>query len=83
MGITKDERFILALYKQAKESGDIEGICNRYEVGTSIGLHSRAIDAICRLLIQANFIRKKKGEEEIYLTPHGIQLAEKLLNEFN
>jgi predicted transcriptional regulator len=83
MSTTKDERFVLALYKKAKESGDIEGTYNRYEVGSSIGLQFRAVDAICRLLIQANFIKKKKGEEDIYLTSHGIKLAEKLLEEFH
>lgn len=80
MSKTKDERFVLALYKIAKESGDIEGNYNKYQVGESIGLHYRAVDAICRLLIQANFI-KKAGEEDIYLTPHGIKLAEQLLGE--
>ncbi len=80
MSKTKDERFVLALYKIAKESGDLEGNYNKHQVGESTGLHYRAVDAICRLLIQANFI-KKAGEEEIYLTPHGIKLAEKLLEE--
>ncbi len=82
MSKTKDERFVLALYKIAKETGDIEGSYNRYEVGQSIGLHYRGVDAICRLLVQANFI-KKAGEEEIFLTPHGIKLAEQLLGEKN
>lgn len=80
MSKTKDERFVLALYKIAKESGDVEGNYHKYHVGESIGLHYRAVDAICRLLIQANFI-KKAGEEDIYLTPHGIKLAEQLLGE--
>lgn len=80
MSNTKDERFVLALYKIAQESGDLEGNINRYKAGESIGLHYRAVDAICRLLVQANFI-KKAGEDEIYLTPHGIKLAEQLLGE--
>jgi hypothetical protein len=80
MSRTKDERFILAIYKIAKESGDMEGNYDRYEVGNTIGLHYRGVDAICRLLIQANFI-KKSSEDEIYLTPHGIKLAEQLLLE--
>jgi predicted transcriptional regulator len=81
MSTTKDERFVLALYKKAKESGNIENTFNCYEIGSSVGLQFRAVDAICRLLIQSNFIKKKKGEDEIYLTPRGIELAENLLSE--
>ena len=82
MSKTKDERFVLALYKIANETGDPENTCNKYEVGNTIALHYRAVDAICRLLVQANFI-KRAGEEEIYLTPHGLKLAEQLLGEKN
>jgi hypothetical protein len=80
MSKTKDERFVLALYNMAQESGDVEGQINRYQVGDSIGLQYRGVDAICKLLVQANFIRKA-GHEDIFLTPHGIKLAEQLLEE--
>lgn len=80
MGKTKDERFVLQLYKVAKEAGDLEKCFNRYDVGEAIGLHSRGVNAICRLLVQANFVRKV-GEEEVYLTSHGLKLAEQLLGE--
>lgn len=53
---------------------------NRYEMGAKANLHPKAVDAICRLLVQANFIRKA-GEEDVRLTPHGLQLAERLLGE--
>lgn len=75
---TKDENFVIALYEMAKATGDLENPLDRYEVGARVPLHPRAVNAICRLLVQANFI-KKSGEEQIYLTPHGIKLAESLL----
>lgn len=80
MGRTKDELFVLALYAAAKERGDLEGELNKYEVGEKSGVHPKAVDAICKLLVQANFV-KKAGETDIYLTPHGIKLAEQLLGE--
>lgn len=82
MGRTKDENFVLWLYRTAKEAGDIEGSYNRYEVGAKAGLHPKAVDAICKLLVQANFIRKD-GEENIYLTPHGEKLALRLVSEMS
>lgn len=80
MGRTKDELFVLALYKAVKETGDLESRFNKYEIGERSGLHPKAVNAISRLLIQANFI-KKAGQEDIYLTPHGLKLAEQLLGE--
>jgi hypothetical protein len=80
MGKTKDENYVLWLYRTARESGDLENSFNRYVIGEKTGLHPRAVNAICKLLIQANFI-KKEGEENIRLTPHGINLAVRLLGE--
>ena len=80
MGRTKDEQYVLWLYRTAQEAGDIERSFNRYEIGRKAGLHDRAVDAICKLLIQANFIRKA-GEEDVRLTPHGEKLAIQLLGE--
>jgi hypothetical protein len=80
MGRTKDELFVLALYKMASEKGDLESKFNKYEVGDIANVHPKAVNAISRLLVQANFI-KKAGEDDIYLTPHGLKLAEKLLEE--
>lgn len=80
MSKTKDEQFVLWLYRTAKEAGDPEMPLNRYDVGAKAGLHEKGIDAICKLLVQANFIRKA-GEEDVRLTPHGLKLAERLLGE--
>ncbi len=80
MARTKDENFVIWLYRTAVESGDLEGSFNRYDVGTRAGVNPKAVNAICKLLIQANFIRKS-SQEDIRLTPHGEQLALRLLGE--
>ncbi len=80
MGRTKDENFVLWLYRTASESGDLENSFDRYEIGAKAGVNPKAVDAICKLLVQANFIRKA-GESEIRLTSHGEQLALRLLGE--
>lgn len=81
MSHTKDEHFVLSLYDVAMASGDVENSFDRYEIGEKANINPKAVDAICKLLIQANFI-KKRGESEIYLTPHGENLAKTLLDEY-
>jgi predicted transcriptional regulator len=75
---TPDEKFIVTLYQLALEAQDLELSFNRYEVGDKIALQIRGVNAICKLLLQANFI-KKSGEEEVYLTKNGVDLAIELL----
>lgn len=77
---TKDEHFVIALYEAANSTGDPENPMHRYEVGVRAHLNPKGVDAICKLLVQANFI-KKSGELDIYLTPHGLKLVERLLYE--
>lgn len=77
---TKDERFVISLYECAQKAGDLEASFNRYEVGAHANLQERGVNAICKLLVQSNFI-KKDGEDGIYLTVRGIALAERLLQE--
>lgn len=74
---TKDENFVLCIAEEAESTGDIENPVDRYAAGTRAGLNPKGVDAICKLLVQANFI-KKSGESEIYLTPHGVKLVERL-----
>lgn len=80
MSKTKDEHYVIWLYRLAKEAGDIEMPLSRYAVGEKAGVNEKGTNAICKLLIQANFIRKAE-EDEVKLTPHGIKLAERLLDE--
>jgi len=75
--VTKDEKFLLALYEALRESG--AGAADRFQVGESIGLQNRAVKAICRLLVQANFIKREEGEM-VSLTDHGKALAQTYLD---
>lgn len=77
---TKDESFVISLYEEALASGSLENPIDRYQAGKRAGLNPKGVDTICRLIIQANFV-KKAGESEIYFTQHGIELAQKLLAE--
>lgn len=77
---TKDELFVVTLLAEAQKAGDPHTPTSRYEVGEVCGLASKSVDTICKLLVQANFI-KKAGEADVYLTDNGIQLAERLLEE--
>lgn len=74
---TKDENYIISLYEEAEKSGDLENPINRYQVGRAANLNEKGVNAICKLLIQANFI-KKASEDDVYLTSHGIKLVERL-----
>lgn len=74
---TKDENFILGLYEEAEKAGDLEGPIDRYQAGIAAHIAPKGVDTICKLLLQANFI-KKASESEIYLTPNGIRLVESL-----
>jgi Mn-dependent DtxR family transcriptional regulator len=82
MARTKDENYVLWLYRLAQESGDLENSFDRYVIGQKAGINPKAVNAICKLLIQANFI-KKAGEEQVKLTKNGEQLAIRLLGEID
>lgn len=74
---TKDMKYVLALYEAAVEKGDAFMPVDRYLVGARVGIQRVAVNTICKLLVQANFIRKE-SEEEIYLTDHGLSLVRDL-----
>lgn len=74
---TKDENFMVGLYEEAEKTGDLEAVMDRYLIGQTANLSAKAVDTICKLLIQANFI-KKAGETDVYLTTNGIKLVERL-----
>lgn len=77
---TQDERYIIALYELTKDGQEDRVVISKYVVGEKIGMHPRGVNAICKLLLQANFL-KKESEEEVYITNNGISLAKRLLEE--
>jgi Mn-dependent DtxR family transcriptional regulator len=80
MSRTKDEQFIIAAYEAAVKIGEPDSILNRYEIGRLVGISEKAVDAICKQLTRANFI-KRDGDAEIHLTNNGKDLAMRLLGE--
>lgn len=72
---TKDENYMIALYEMCTERNDFDAIFNKYTIGERAGVKPKAVDAICTLLIRANFV-KKSTEDDIYLTAHGRKLVE-------
>lgn len=79
---TKDELFVITLFHEADKMGDSHTPISRYEIGEACGLTSKSVDAICKLLVQANFI-KKSNEGDVYLTDHGLSLAKQLVEEYS
>lgn len=77
---TKDERFIIEAYETVQALNDPEAVLDRYVIGQNCSLSQRAVDTICNLLAQANFI-KKIGKTEMRLTKNGEALALRLKNE--
>lgn len=75
---TKDESFMVRLHVEALKLPNIDDPLDRYQIGEMVGLHKKAVDTICVLLGQANFI-KKHGPSEISITPNGIRLVEDIL----
>ena len=74
---TKDERFMMRLYEEAAKRGDMDEPLDRYVIGSLIGIQPKAVDTICNLLAQANFI-KKHSKNDVSITPHGMKLVENL-----
>jgi len=75
---TKDERFLINLYKIANDLGNPHEEIDRYVIGRSVGQNDRSVDAIARWLAQANFVKNGEGSN-IYLTEGGLNLVQNLL----
>lgn len=74
---TKEEKFLVAAWEAALQTGDAQAEVDRYAVGQKIGLHPRGINTICNELAQSNFI-KKRGESGLIVTDHGVRLINEL-----
>lgn len=77
LSLTKDELFLVRLYETDQLQPGMEH--NRYHIGQKARLRDRAVNAICALLVRANFIKKGSSEELIVLMPHGAVLAQQLM----
>lgn len=77
LSLTKDELFLVRLYEADQIQPGMQH--NRYAIGEKAQLRYRAVNAICALLVRANFIKKGDEEDLIVLTPHGAGLAQQLM----
>ncbi len=77
---TKDELFMLKIYQESIKQETPDHPFNRYEMGKLVGLQEKAVDTICTLLLQANFL-KKENKTDVSITPHGVKLVINLLEE--
>ena len=77
--MTKDETYLVKLYRMANALGDPFHEINRYEVGKALGHGDKSVDGIVRMLAQTNFIRKGRGDA-VCMTPHGMKLVADLLS---
>lgn len=71
---TADEKFLIALYKIASESGDPHSNVDYRKVLRYIAQKETAGKTIMKHLAQANFI-KKFDDPIIALTVHGMKIA--------
>lgn len=75
--MTKDERFLIALYKKIQTSPSDEWI-NPHPIGKSLGYQDHLLNNILRGLAQANLI-KQEGPEAVKLTTRGEAVVKSLL----
>lgn len=84
MALTKEEKFIIALYEEAlsrakakaapDEEIDLDTIeVDSIEIGKRIGMHPTGIDRLCKQLFRSNFIKKREGDL-IIITQNGCRL---------
>lgn len=78
MNVTKDERFLIKLYEEAKASGSPYNCKDQLAIGSAIGLSEKVVVPMVNLLAQANFV-KKVGERGISLTTRGEDLVKSIL----
>lgn len=78
---TKEMRFIIALYKLARDRNDFDTPINTHEVAQVIGLHDKSVQLMCKGLRRSNFIKILDEENNVSITPQGIALAKSLLGQ--
>ncbi len=78
--MTKDERFLIDLYRALKASGKLENSINPMQMAQKRGYKELLAKNILKGLRQANLI-KFLSPEEIVLTTRGIDVARDLLKQ--
>jgi len=80
MGLTKEEHFLIAVYRYVKDLEDPTEPFDPIPIGRSIGYNPKSVDGMANWLRKGNFLRKA-GEHLYSLTDHGEKLVRSLLGE--
>ncbi len=72
--VTKDERYLITLYEEAKKNGDPFLEMDKYHIGQLMGQNDKSVDNIVRMLTQTNFIRQS-DDKLVYATKQGENLV--------
>lgn len=78
--MTKDERFLIEIYRTIKASGNFNNSINPLQIAKKQGYKELLMKEILKGLRQANLI-KIYGPEEITITERGIVVAQSLMKE--
>lgn len=76
--MTKDERFLLEIFRRIQAKGDPKGTIDALKLGKELGMRDHLAGNILGGLMKANFI-KKYGENEFGLTELGRKIAQSLM----
>lgn len=76
-GRTKEERYLLAIYRLGKSRGDVHMELTMDEVAREIGFPRKSTENIVNRLAGGNFITKI-DRETFVLSTFGLQLAQEL-----
>jgi Mn-dependent DtxR family transcriptional regulator len=77
--MTKDERFLIELYRAVIAAGDPEGSVNPKQIANKLGYKENLTKEILKGLRQANLV-KIYSPEEVVLTERGLGVARSLLS---
>lgn len=78
--LTKDEQYMLGLFKLTQAAKSDRWDFEMNEVGEFVGMTPKAVKAVVALLAQAHFV-KKTSKTRIQIAPRGEVLAQELLGE--
>jgi predicted transcriptional regulator len=75
MEVTKEIKFLIAIFEFAQEQGDVYSDVALERVIKKIGITKTSMSNIMNQLCGANFV-KKRGTEFVCITDNGIRLVE-------
>lgn len=80
MSRTKEENFLIAVYRYVKDLEDPQQAFDPIPIGRSIGMNPKSVESMSKFLARGNFLRKE-GEGIYSFQPLGEKLVRSLLGE--